>query len=197
MQNGVYTSTTTVSSGSARIEQAFKVINQMVADGVIETYALGGATAAFFYIEPDTTYDVDVFWVFKVGEESALNMLTPIYDYLRAKGYAPEAEAVNINGVAVQFLPVYNPLVEEAVEHAKEFDYLGVPVRVMNPEYLVAIMLQTGRPKDYARVARFLHEDAFDADKLRETLNRHGLQKAWTNLRLVNRRLAKLKSILT
>jgi hypothetical protein len=163
----------------------------MVADGVIECYALGGATAAFFYNEPDTTYDVDVFWLFKVGEESALNMLAPIYDYLRARGYQPEADHVNIHGVAVQFLPAYNPLIEEAVEHARDFDYLGVPVRVINPEYLVAIMLQTGRPKDYARVVRFLDRDAFDAHTLRQTLNRHGLQKAWTNLKLMDRRLAK------
>jgi hypothetical protein len=58
-----FTTTTAPVPGSVRTDLAFRAINQMVADGVIEDYAIGGATAAFFYIEPDTTYDVDIFCV--------------------------------------------------------------------------------------------------------------------------------------
>ncbi len=58
-----FTTTTAPGSNGVRADLAFQVINQMVADGVIEDYAIGGATAAFFYIEPDTTYDVDIFCV--------------------------------------------------------------------------------------------------------------------------------------
>jgi hypothetical protein len=187
----VYTSTTLSPSRGVRIDQAFRVINQMVTDGVIESYAIGGATAAFFYIEPDTTFDVDIFCVLLGVEENALDMLAPIYDYLRRRGYQPEDEAINIEGVAVQFLPVFNPLNEEAVQRAKDLDYQGVPVRVMSPEHLVAIMLQTGRAKDFVRVARFLEADAFDLDGLNETLKRHNLDKEWTALRLLQRRLSK------
>jgi hypothetical protein len=174
-----------------RIDRAFQVINQMVADGVIESYAIGGATAAFFYIEPDTTFDVDIFCVLRGITTNALVMLTPIYDYLRSKEYQPEDEAINIEGVAVQFLPVFNSLNEEAVAQARHFDYEGTPVRVMSPEHLVAIMLQTGRPKDYVRVARFLEAEAFDIDNLSQILTRHKLEKEWTALRLLQRRLAK------
>jgi hypothetical protein len=191
VRNGVYTSTTTVPSSGARIDQAFRVINQMVADGVIESYAIGGATAAFFYIEPDTTFDVDIFCVLRGVEEKALDMLAPIYDYLQGKGYQPEDEAINIAGVAVQFLPVFNPLNEEAVEQASDLDYEGIPVRVMSPEHLVAIMLQTGRPKDYVRVARFLEAEAFDLDSLTQTLKRHKLDKEWAALKLLQRRLRR------
>jgi len=175
-------------AGGVRIDQAFKVINKMVSDGIIENYAIGGATGAFFYIEPDTTYDVDIFCVLKGVKADALDMLTPIYDYLRTKGYESEDVAVNIAGVAVQFLPVYNPLNEEAVEHAREFDYQGIPVRVMSPEHLVAIMLQTGRSKDLVRVARFLEAEAFDVNSVKETLKRHGLEKESGTLRLLQRR---------
>lgn len=181
--SNVYQSTTVTPIRSARIDQAFRIINQMVVDGVIENYAIGGATGAFFYIEPDTTFDVDIFCVLSGIEVDALDMLRPIYDYLTAKGYAPEAEMIAIEGVAVQFLPVFNPLNEEAVQHAKEFDYMGVPVRVMSPEHLVAIMLQTGRAKDYVRVARFLEADAFERDELRQVLERHGLERKWKTLR--------------
>jgi hypothetical protein len=33
-------------------KQTFAVINQMVADGAIEDYALAGAIGAMFYVEP-------------------------------------------------------------------------------------------------------------------------------------------------
>lgn len=113
---------TTVPSRLVRIDKAFAVINQMVVDGVIDIYAIGGATGAFFYIEPDTTYDVDIFVDFKsCEEENALRILEPIYEYLIPKGYKPEMEAVLIEGVAIQFLPVFNELNEEAVERAVEF----------------------------------------------------------------------------
>lgn len=163
----------------------------MVADGVIESYAIGGATAAFFYLEPDMTFDVDIFCVLRGGEEDALDMLRPIYEYLEAKGHKPEAEAVNIIGIPVQFLPVFNPLNEEAVEHARVFDYSGIPVRVMSPEYLMAIMLQTGRTKDFVRVARFIEAGAFDRTALGELVERHGLtqaaRKAMRAVRLLER----------
>jgi hypothetical protein len=187
----VYTSVTVASSRGVRIDQAFKVINQMVTDGIIKSYAIGGATAAFFYVEPDTTYDVDIFCVLTGIKANAIDMLAPIYEYLQNKGYQPEDVTINIEGVAVQFLPVSNTLNEEAVEHAKDFDYEGIPVRVMDPEHLVAIMLQTGRPKDFVRVARFLDADAFDLDGLNEILKRHNLDKEWAALVRLQRRLGK------
>jgi hypothetical protein len=70
-------------------------------------------------------------------------------------------------------------------------DYAGTPVRVMSPEHLVAIMLQTGRAKDYVRVARFLESDAFEKNILSEILNRHELQKEWNALKALERRLTK------
>lgn len=92
-------------------------------------------------------------------------------------------------------MPVFNPLNEEAVEHAREFDYMGIRVKVMSPEHLVAIMLQTGRTKDYVRVARFIEADAFDPKVLNEILDRHGLtqtaRKAWRAVRILERRVAE------
>jgi hypothetical protein len=119
-------STTTGPFKRVRIDKAFSVINRMVVDGVIKSYAIGGATGAFFYIEPDTTYDIDIFVDFQTLESdapvvSALVTLEPIYEYLLEKGYKPEMEAVMIEGVAVQFLPVFNELNEEAVDTRLSF----------------------------------------------------------------------------
>jgi hypothetical protein len=43
------------------IKKAFAVLNQMVADRIIENYAVGGAIAAVFYVEAFSTEDLDVF----------------------------------------------------------------------------------------------------------------------------------------
>lgn len=189
--SNIFQSTTVSQPRPVRVDRAFAVINQMVTDGIIECYAVGGATAAFFYIEPDTTYDVDIFCVLRTFEANAIDMLAPIYEYLGNKGYRPEAEAILIEGVAVQFLPVFNPLNEEAVERAREFDYEGVPVRVMSPEHLVAIMLDTGRSKDYVRIARFIEADAVDRETLLDILAQHKLKQKWTALQNIKRRLTR------
>src|SRR6476661_1281414 len=68
----------------------YRVINQMVADGVIKNYALGGAMGAFFYIEPSYTADMDMFCLLAhEPHPSGIVLLSPIIDYLSAKGYKP------------------------------------------------------------------------------------------------------------
>jgi hypothetical protein len=42
-------------------KQTFAVLNQMVADGVLENYAVADAVGAMFYVEPFSTEDLDVF----------------------------------------------------------------------------------------------------------------------------------------
>jgi hypothetical protein len=153
----------------------------MVKDGVIEQYAIGGAVAALFYIEPINTNDLDVF--FHVKDSSAgLDILGPLYKYLSGLGYKGKGEAVEIAGWPVQFLPIFNALLEEAVEQAREVPFERTKTRVMQPEHLVAIMVQTGRLKDHARIAQFLEHDAVDQKRLADILMRHGLLKKWEAL---------------
>jgi len=113
-------------------------------DGVIEQYAIGGAVAAIFYIEPINTNDLDVFFHVK-DSRAGLDILAPLYEYLSGLGYIGQGEAVDIEGWPVQFLPIFNPLLEEAVEKANEVRFQRTKTRVMQAEHLVAIMLQTGR----------------------------------------------------
>jgi hypothetical protein len=160
------------------MEQTLKVINQMKEDGIIENYAIGGAIAAMFYIDPFSTEDLDIFFAIN-GAGSALDFLSPIYIYLEKHDYHAEGAMINIEGWPVQFLPLYKPLIEEAVERANETEYLQIPVRVMRAEHLVAIMLDTGRPKDYARITRFLEMGAVDMESLVDILSRHNLEKKW------------------
>jgi len=43
------------------MEQTLKIINLMQEEKLFATYAIGGGIAALFYIEPITTFDLDIF----------------------------------------------------------------------------------------------------------------------------------------
>lgn len=160
------------------MERTLAVLDAMQKAGVIEKYAIGGAMAAVFYMEPIPTYHLDVF-VLLPGPARPIVSLGPVYDYLGSKGYQPSKEHVIIEGVPVQLIPAYNALVAEAVDQARTIPFGGLATRVVGPEHLIAIMLQTGRKKDLARIAQFLDEVRLDPSKLREVLARHGLEDAW------------------
>ena len=152
-----------------------QVLNDLERAGLLRRYALGGAMAATFYVEPLLTFDLDVFVALPAGG-TAMISLAPIYEALRARGYAEEGECVLIEGVPVQFLPAYNSLVEEAVAEAREINYEDTPTRVCRAEHLVAIAVQTGRDKDRERV-RMLREQAdLDVAYLQAVLARHDLE---------------------
>ncbi|MCA1642919.1 MAG: hypothetical protein LC785_13440 [Acidobacteria bacterium] len=160
------------------MEETLKIINQMVDEGVIEGYAIGGAVAAIYYLEPFDTADLDIFIQVNVGD-SDLTPLAPVYNYLSERGYLAKREFIYIGGLPVQFLPVYSPLTEEAMEKAQTITYARITTRVMRPEHLVAIMLDTGRPKDYLRISMFLEQGALNLRQLLAILRRHGLTKKW------------------
>ena len=151
----------------------------MERDGVFTRYAIAGAMAATFYVEPLLTFDLDVFVVLPQAPGGLLT-LAPLYDALRARGYSEqENECIRIEGVPVQFLPAYNALLEEALKEAQEIMYEDVPARVLRSEHLLAICLQTGRSKDRERV-RILREQAkLDQNFLADVLRRHQLEDKW------------------
>jgi len=162
------------------MEKSLRVLNEMQAANVIGRYAIGGAVAAFFYIEPGTTFDLDVFIAWEPTAGGLLN-LGPIYAYLMERGYQPERETIMIEGWAVQFLPPGSALTKEALEEAQPVTIGDVPVRIFTKEHLMAICLETGRPKDLARLVQFVQEGEPDEEKLMVILDRHNLRTKWQN----------------
>jgi hypothetical protein len=140
------------------MKQTIEVLNQLELDGVFGRYAIAGAIAATFYIEPLPTYDLDVFVLIKPAPGKLIS-LTPIYARLKELGFKPHHEHVVIHGIPVQFIPVYNRLSEGAMSEARAVEYDHIPTRVIRPEHLLAIMLQTSRSKDLVR-ARLLADHA-------------------------------------
>lgn len=66
------------------MEKTFKIINQLKEEGIIKDYAVAEAVASIFYIEPITTYDLDIMIVLQ-EKNSSLISLSPIYDWLEKK----------------------------------------------------------------------------------------------------------------
>lgn len=161
------------------IREVIETINRMQADGVIERYAIGGAVAATFYLEPVATLDVDVFVEFHAEPGSQMISPEPIFRYLRDRGCAMEGEHIVIASWPIQFLPAGSALVQEALAKSVEKDVEGTPARVFTAEHLAAIALETGRAKDKARVLQFIEANAIDLNRLQEILTRHGLAGAW------------------
>jgi len=164
----------------ASLPDVFGVLNEMKAEGVVEDYALGGAMAALFYAEPTRTYDLGVFVILPPSDQPIVT-LTPVYAWLRARGFEAHAEHVLIHGVPVQLIPAYNELVEEAITAARNHDYDDVTVRVCPPEHLIALALQAGGGKRRERAHQLLETADIDRALLDEIMSRHGIQGPWSH----------------
>ena len=165
------------------IKQTLDVVNELEREGIIARYAIGDAVAAYNYVEPAVTEDLDILVSFET-KPSGLVTLDPILEFLRKCGYTDfSKEGILIEGWPVQFLPVADDLDREALSQAKPIAVRTnggrVKARVLKPEHLVALALRVGRPKEFSRIAQFLGEKAVELTKLRAVLERHKLLPAW------------------
>ncbi|MBV9074485.1 MAG: hypothetical protein JOZ10_12695 [Acidobacteria bacterium] len=160
------------------MRETLRVVNDMRRAGVIGEYAIGGAIAASMWLEPFTTKDLDIF--VELPLKSGLLSLSEIYGYLTGRGYKPRGQFIQIEGWDVEFLHPTSGLEREAIEQAASVTVQGVRnVRIMQPEHLVAICLQTGRTKDFQRITAFLEQKRVDLRKLRGVIGRFGLEQKW------------------
>ena len=160
------------------MKQTLQVLLQLREEGALAQFAIGGAVAASFYIEAVATEDLDIF-AFLHPAPGGLLLLTPLYDRLKALGATVRNEHVLIHGWPVQILPAYTPLVEAAVSAAQPQTFEGLTVPVVTADYLCAIALQTGRPKDYQRVYALISAGCVGATTLRQLIQSHHLQDRW------------------
>ena len=158
------------------MKKALQVLNDLKREGVFEEYAIGGAIAALFYIEPFFTQDLDVFVLFPEPEEGHLITLKPIYDALRERGYSEEGEFMKVEGTLVQFLPASGALLDEALKEAYPKRYEGISTRVIRPEHLIALALM-GLPKHKARVSLLNEQARMVNEYLDSILERYGLKE--------------------
>ena len=87
-----------------------------------------------------------------------------MFRYFTERGARIEGEYLIIAEWPVQFPPPTGPLVEEALEAAVEVEVEEISTRVFTAEHLAAIALQTGPPKDKARLLQFIESGALSSE---------------------------------
>ncbi|HOL22524.1 MAG TPA: nucleotidyltransferase [bacterium] len=157
------------------MKKTFQVINELKKRGLIVDYAVGGGIATIFYTETFLTYDLDIFIVVKFHPEKNIIDLSYLFDYLTSEGYKWKGEHIVIEDIPVQFI-VADELEKEAIENARSIKYEGEEIKIFSPEYLIAILLRTGRKKDIEKVEKITEQAEFDEQKLKMILKKFGIK---------------------
>ena len=99
-------------------------------------------------------------------------------EHAAARGYLTDAEHIIGEGVPVRFLPAHDELADEAIMTAATLAYEGIPVRVVRPEYLIALYLEPSArtAKRRERAAALMEAGATDQKLLRDLLDRFELE---------------------
>jgi hypothetical protein len=164
------------------MEEAIKILNQLRENSLLKDYAICEGVALVYYIEPLLTYDLDVMFIPSDKDKDRIDVLSNIYKYLTDRGYQESKEHIIIGDMPVQFIPASDKLTKEAVEKAREINYRGQNTKVILAEYLLAIMLNTLRPKDKERIVKFVDEYDFDRELLSKILNKFALNDIFSSL---------------
>lgn len=97
---------TFLQSVDTEVKNTLKVLNELREKGLIKDYAIGGAIAALRWTEPFFTEDLDIFILLEKGaDEKGSIVLSPIYEYLKSKGYEWKGHWIMIEGVPVDLFP--------------------------------------------------------------------------------------------
>lgn len=154
-----------------------QLLNEMQQSGVVDSYALFGATAQMRYTEPVATLDADV--LVRLPSPERLDVLSRIYEFCAQKGYSADGEAIRVGGWPTQFVPVFSSLTQEAVDQAETVDFEGVALRVVRADHLAVIAVSVGRAKDWARILALLESGSVEVNAIKSLAARHGLTAAW------------------
>ncbi len=155
------------------LADVLRAANDLVAARLMEDWALGGALAAIYYVEPFATYDADIFFI--PADKGLAAGIPAVYAQLQAQGWQVEHEHLTLRGYPVQFLAA-GGLTEEAVREAERIEFEGVSAKVFRPEYIVAIAASVGRQKDKARIEQLFQQADLDKSRLDDILRRHQLK---------------------
>lgn len=159
------------------MKELVNLLRDLVADGVVTSYAVFGAVAQMRYTEAVTTLDVDILVI--LPDANRLDALSSIYEYCARQGYHSEGEAIRVGAWPVQFIPVFSPLTQEAVETAEEAVLEGTMVRVVDAAHLAVIALGVGRSKDLLRVLSLLQAGSVTREDIARLAARHDLADKW------------------
>jgi hypothetical protein len=132
--------------------EAIQEMNRLKQHRVIKDYAVFRAVAATFYMEPMFTEDMDVIVLVESDEES-------IKTFRRVGEFAQGMEGMHyvFGDVPVQLFPTtLKPVYRDALENALNRRIENTRVKVVVPEYLILLYLESFRPRDRFRIQQLL-----------------------------------------
>ena len=159
------------------MKEVAQLLTEMVGTGVLSNYAVFGAVAQMRYTEGVATLDADI--LIALPDPHRLDLLSPVYQFCRDRGYQPEGEAIRVGAWPVQFVPAFDRLTEAALLNAEVADFEGIPLRVVTADYLATIALSVGRAKDFARVCALLECRSTTPDAISQLCAQFGLVAVW------------------
>ena len=166
------------------MKRVIQILDEMVKDGVIADYVIGGATALLYFSEPTFTEDIDVFVYLKRRGNSTIVDMSPLYEYLTTKkGYRHDGDYILVEGFPVQFIVPYDALSVEAFSKAVVVSLAGNRVKIFNIEYLIAIMVQLGKRKYRERLRILVEDKPYDEAKLTDIVTRFDLMEKWNTVK--------------
>jgi hypothetical protein len=163
------------------MERVIETLDEMVRDGVIEDYVIGGATAVLYFSIPHfITEDVDVFVYLKQQPASSLIDVSSIYNYLLSrKSTRIQGEYIIVDDFPIQFLVPYDELSKEAFANAIPITSENMRFKIFSIEYSMAIMIQLGKEKYIERLRTLMRLRLFDEKKLEFLLEKFDLVSKW------------------
>ncbi len=166
------------------MKKTLEVINELKKERLIKDYAIGGAIGVMKWVEPFFTRDLDIF-VIPIQQMTKKQIISflPVYNYLKNKGYNKWiGQWLIIEGVSVEFLPAEG-LAKESVKNAVEVEFENVKIKVMTPEYLIALLLIAGRDKDIRKIEMLLNQTDVDMNRLMKILTKYNLTEKFEKIR--------------
>jgi hypothetical protein len=147
-------------------EKVIKRLNRLKEKGVIKDYAIGGALAVAYYLEPVKTLVLDIF-VFAESDKDFYIFRT----YIKKAGFRVRGTHVIIDDTPIHFLPgSLHPFINEAVRRAKRIRVRSIPTKVLTAEYLIVSLLMAFRLKDKMVIPDLL--ELADMERLRTIIER-------------------------
>jgi hypothetical protein len=147
-------------------EKVIKRLNRLKKTGVMKDYAIGGAHAVAYYLEPVKTLDLDIF-VFAESDQDFYIFRT----YIKKAGFIMRGTHVIIDDMPVHFLPgSLHPFINEAVRKGKRIRVNNIPTKILTVEYLIISLLMAFRLKDKMVIPDLL--ELVDLERLRPIIER-------------------------
>ena len=166
------------------MKRIFKILNELYDKEVVDNYAIGGTFAIILQSQPVLTDDIDIFVLVR-HKSGKLLILDKVYRFFLDKGgrWGREEEGkqhIVIDGIKLDILPIASNLENEALENVKYIEYEGIEVQVFNLEYMIALKVNAGRPKDLTHIANIFEASDINKGRLKNILLKYKLYGRFT-----------------